>query len=98
MCPVPVLASSDDKNAGREKLMGLCRALSRDENVYPDPYDFVPERFLGEKKQQDPREFAFGSGRRQVLPKPLLPLYSYLLYPSPSNLTLIPTTYPVIRC
>ncbi|KAF9445165.1 cytochrome P450 [Macrolepiota fuliginosa MF-IS2] len=39
-------------------------AISQDSSIYPDPTEFRPERFLGEKQQLDPREFAFGGGRR----------------------------------
>ncbi|KAJ7142152.1 cytochrome P450 [Mycena crocata] len=39
-------------------------AISQDPEIYPDPTHFRPERFLGENRQLDPREFAFGGGRR----------------------------------
>lgn len=39
-------------------------AMSRDEAAYYSPFEFRPERFLGPKPEQDPREFTFGSGRR----------------------------------
>jgi cytochrome P450 len=32
--------------------------------VYSDPEVFRPERFLGDAPEQDPREYAFGFGRR----------------------------------
>lgn len=32
--------------------------------MYHDPHTFKPERFLGEKPEADPRQFAFGFGRR----------------------------------
>jgi cytochrome P450 len=38
--------------------------MAYDENVYPDPNDFNPERFMGENQQQDPNDFIFGFGRR----------------------------------
>jgi cytochrome P450 len=38
--------------------------FSRDPNVYTDPSDFRPERFLGPKPEQDPRTYVFGFGRR----------------------------------
>ena len=40
------------------------RAISQDPSIYPDPTEFRPERFLGENPQLDPREYAFGGGRR----------------------------------
>ena len=39
-----------------------------DERVYPDPYEFKPERFLKNGKLdssvRDPMDIAFGFGRR----------------------------------
>jgi cytochrome P450 len=32
--------------------------------MYPEPSTFSPERFLGDVPQPDPRQFAFGYGRR----------------------------------
>lgn len=44
------------------------RAILHDENVYPDPYSFRPERFMKDGKidlnVQDPGVAAFGYGRR----------------------------------
>ncbi|KAJ3488150.1 hypothetical protein NLI96_g3051 [Meripilus lineatus] len=43
-------------------------AMSRNEEIYPDPEDFRPERFLAhnerEKGTTNPRDFVFGFGRR----------------------------------
>ena len=44
--------------------MFLLRFMSHDPQVYPDPFKFNPERFLGPQPQQDPRDFSFGFGRR----------------------------------
>ncbi|KIY70824.1 cytochrome P450 [Cylindrobasidium torrendii FP15055 ss-10] len=38
--------------------------MSRDRSVYPDPFKFDPERFLGPEPQQDPADYVFGFGRR----------------------------------
>ncbi|KAF7360503.1 O-methylsterigmatocystin oxidoreductase [Mycena venus] len=39
-------------------------AMMHDETVYPDSFVFSPERFMGSSPQADPREYAFGFGRR----------------------------------
>jgi cytochrome P450 len=39
-------------------------AITRDEEMYPDPSEFRPERFLGPSPQLDPHKFVFGFGRR----------------------------------
>lgn len=39
-------------------------SISRDEEMYPDPLEFKPERFLGPSPQLNPRKFIFGFGRR----------------------------------
>lgn len=39
-------------------------AMAHDEEVYPNPFQFRPERFLGAEPQMDPKKFVFGFGRR----------------------------------
>ncbi|KAG2035689.1 cytochrome P450 [Suillus americanus] len=39
-------------------------SMSRDKEMYPDPLEFRPGRFLGPSPQLDPRKFIFGFGRR----------------------------------
>jgi cytochrome P450 len=47
------------------------RSMTRDEEVYPDPESFKPERFIQNgtlnKNIRDPRDIVFGFGRRCVL-------------------------------
>ncbi|GJJ15124.1 hypothetical protein Clacol_009399 [Clathrus columnatus] len=38
--------------------------VSREEDIYPNPEEFDPERYLGPSPQMDPRKFVFGFGRR----------------------------------
>ena len=47
------------------------RAMTRDEQMYPEPELFNPERFMNENLTEadpvDPKDFIFGFGRRQVV-------------------------------
>ena len=40
------------------------REFGHNEEAYPSPLEFKPERFLGPKPAMDPRNYAFGFGRR----------------------------------
>lgn len=40
------------------------RSFTHDPSVYHDPSTFNPSRFLGENPEPDPRELAYGFGRR----------------------------------
>jgi cytochrome P450 len=46
------------------------RAMTRDEQIYPEAELFNPDRFMDqngtEADQPDPKDFIFGFGRRQV--------------------------------
>lgn len=44
----------------------MCRKLLHDPEMYQDPLEFKPERFLGEKPELNPNKIAFGYGRRCV--------------------------------
>lgn len=50
----------------------ICRAISHDEKMYPNPYEFIPERFLVDNPPLDPKLYALGSGRRRVRPQLLI--------------------------
>ncbi|KIY70825.1 cytochrome P450 [Cylindrobasidium torrendii FP15055 ss-10] len=38
--------------------------MSRDSSMYPNPFKFNPERFMGPDPQRDPTDYIFGFGRR----------------------------------
>jgi hypothetical protein len=38
--------------------------MTHDEEIYPDPFTFEPNRHLGDDAQPDPYKFVFGFGRR----------------------------------
>ncbi|CAE7178236.1 unnamed protein product [Rhizoctonia solani] len=42
------------------------RCITRDENIFPDPENFIPERFdeMAEHKPLSPKDIIFGVGRR----------------------------------
>ncbi|KZT05049.1 cytochrome P450 [Laetiporus sulphureus 93-53] len=52
----------------RVRVFDVCRCMTRDESVYPDPEAFRPERFekmdASEYDSRDPRRIVFGFGRR----------------------------------
>ncbi|TFK34974.1 cytochrome P450 [Crucibulum laeve] len=46
------------------RVVGNIWAIAHDDELYPDPFTFNPERHLGETPQIDPFKFVFGFGRR----------------------------------
>lgn len=42
----------------------MTRCMLTNEDTYPDPMTFDPERYLGPSAQPDPRKIVFGFGRR----------------------------------
>lgn len=38
--------------------------MLHDEKIWPEPFKFSPERYLGPDRQRDPRQVCFGYGRR----------------------------------
>ena len=50
-------------------LNGIQRAMMRDEEIYPDPDSFRPERFFNDDGtlNNDTAQYVFGFGRRYVV-------------------------------
>ena len=59
----------------------ITRAISRDPHMYPDPDNFIPERFLKDGMLNtevfDPRLYVFGHGRRRVDAWAILTIFIY---------------------
>lgn len=71
----PVLPHANCDAAHQYARLPRCRAILHDPAIYPDPYVFDPERYLRKADDglnPDPRDYAFGYGRRSVvrLPSP----------------------------
>ncbi|KAF9036357.1 cytochrome P450 [Panaeolus papilionaceus] len=76
--PVPLglshFTAADDEYLGyfipkKTTIIPNIWAMTHDEELYPDPFTFNPERFLpvevtGKQPQRDPTQFIFGFGRR----------------------------------
>ncbi|PPQ90225.1 LOW QUALITY PROTEIN: hypothetical protein CVT25_012934 [Psilocybe cyanescens] len=62
------------------------RAMTHDEEAYPDPFAFKPERFIDEKGKlnDDDRVLAYGFGRRICVGKSIASSSLHLKIPSPS--------------
>ncbi|THH28972.1 hypothetical protein EUX98_g5215 [Antrodiella citrinella] len=68
---LPHMSSQDDVYNGyripkQTLVIGNAWGMARDENMYPDPESFCPERFLDLTNEDiaDPRLYVFGFGRR----------------------------------
>lgn len=66
---IPHKTSQDDMYAGYfipkgSLVMPNIEFMMKDPRLYKDPERFMPERFLGETPEKDPRGIAFGYGRR----------------------------------
>ncbi|KAG2743323.1 cytochrome P450 [Suillus brevipes Sb2] len=66
-------------------------SISRDKEMYPDPLEFRPERFLGPSPQTDPRKFVFGFGGRRC---PGLHFAEALLY---LNISCILAAFTIVK-
>lgn len=60
--------SSSSRSPSRSLIVALHRAMLHDEQIYPDPFEFKPERFMKDgkfnKELRDPEHACFGFGRR----------------------------------
>ncbi|KAF9000230.1 cytochrome P450 [Cyathus striatus] len=70
-------------------VVGNIWAITHDEEMYPEPMAFKPERHLGDNPETDPLKFVFGFGRR-VCPGAHLAEMSLML-----NMTSILATFDV---
>ncbi|TFK18077.1 cytochrome P450 [Coprinopsis marcescibilis] len=66
---IPHSVTKDDTYGGYlipkgSKVVPNIWAVMHDEEMYPDPEKFSPERHLGENPQPDPTQFVFGFGKR----------------------------------
>ncbi|KAG1763387.1 cytochrome P450 [Suillus occidentalis] len=66
-------------------------SISRDKEMYPDPLEFKPERFIGPSPQTDPRKFVFGFGGRRC---PGLHFAEALLY---LNISCILAAFTIVK-
>ena len=67
--PILGTASSRNLSAYQELNDASFRAVLHDPALYPSPDDVIPERYLNNSSETlnpDPRDFAFGYGRRYV--------------------------------
>lgn len=56
----------------------VIRLIAHDPEVFKDPLEFVPERYLVDDPPPHPRDFTFGYGRRSVYASRVLAVWTTL--------------------
>ena len=58
------ISGLSSRNFPANPFLHSTRAITHDEEIYPDPFTFNPSRHLGDHAQPDPYKFVFGFGKR----------------------------------